>query len=158
MALRKYLENEAATFAFGASFLDIVNKDDVIALYGNLGAGKSVFARGLINHALIAGGHGEQDIPSPTFTLVQTYPWGADEIWHFDLWRIEHPDEVLELGFFDALGKCLMLIEWAERLGDALPKEALSLYLTPHGEGRMISTSSPLESAWESRLAPLFDI
>ncbi len=94
----------------------------MVRLYGGLGAGKSTLARGAITSILKHGGFDVDDIPSPTFTLVQSYPWphvndDEREIWHIDLWRLEDPEEVMELGFDEALGRHAMLIEWPERLG-----------------------------------------
>jgi tRNA threonylcarbamoyladenosine biosynthesis protein TsaE len=77
-----------------------------------------------------------EDVPSPTFTLVQVYDADGDEIWHADLYRLTHPDEVLELGLEDALADAICLIEWPDRLGPYAPKGALHLRLDAAGEGR----------------------
>ena len=75
-----------------------------------------------------------EDVPSPTFTLVQTYPRGDLEVWHFDLYRLEDPDEAFELGIEDAFVDAVSLIEWPDRLGPYLPKAHLRVTLTEGGE------------------------
>lgn len=110
---------------------------DLVALSGGLGAGKSLFARALIAHRLAALGRSE-DIPSPSFTLVQTYDLGAVELWHADLYRLGAIDEIAELGLEDAFGAAICLVEWAERLGPALPSRRIGLTLdfVADGDGR----------------------
>lgn len=104
---------------------------DCLLLEGQIGAGKSHFARALIRARLGR----EEDVPSPTFTLVQTYQ--ADvEIWHADLYRLGHPDEVLELGLEAAFDDAICLIEWPDRLGRHLPQGAVRLKLTLAANGR----------------------
>jgi tRNA threonylcarbamoyladenosine biosynthesis protein TsaE len=121
------LPNEAATLALAARLADIVRPRDLIALAGPLGAGKTCFARALVRR--LAGA--EIEVPSPTFTLVQTYDSDVGTVWHFDLYRLRDPDEIWELGFEDALIDGILLIEWPERLGGLLPARRLDLTLTP---------------------------
>lgn len=97
---------------------------DVIALFGALGAGKTEFARAFI-HAR-PGGEAVTEVPSPTFTLVQTYDL-APPIWHFDLYRLSQPDEAWELGLEEAFAEAISLIEWPERLGSLLPPTRLDV-------------------------------
>lgn len=103
-----------------------VSAGDVIALWGDLGVGKTAFARGLIRDLTSP----EEEVPSPTFTLVQIYePSAAAPLWHFDLYRLTGPEEIWELGFDDALEEAVSLIEWPERLGRQLPMRRLDVEL-----------------------------
>ncbi len=96
---------------------------DCLLLEGPVGAGKSHFARSLIQSLQ----EEPEDVPSPTFTLVQTYETPQADIWHCDLYRLTSPDEVLELGLEDALDHAICLIEWPDRLGGGMAKQALTL-------------------------------
>ena len=128
----------------------MLDKAHYIVVEGPIGAGKTHFARALIRARL---GRAE-DVPSPTFTLVQTYG-AAPEIWHADLYRLSHPDEAIELGLEDAFDEAICLIEWPERLGDLTPAKALTLRFeaTPGGEARRVALSGP--PAWAARLSAL---
>lgn len=135
MAHREFtldLPDDAATAALGARLGAAARPGDVIALYGDLGAGKTTLARGLIRH--LAGS--ETEAPSPTFTLVQTYQTPALAIWHFDLYRLEHPGEARELGLEEAVDG-LAVIEWPERLGRDLPAARLEVRLSFGEQGRI---------------------
>jgi tRNA threonylcarbamoyladenosine biosynthesis protein TsaE len=114
-----------ATNAFGRRMAKLLRRGDVVALKGGLGAGKTTLARAIV--AALSPDSG--DVPSPTFTLVQTYPAilgdGPAELWHFDLYRLEKPDQVYELGIEEALAEGVSLIEWPELAAGLLPKERL---------------------------------
>jgi tRNA threonylcarbamoyladenosine biosynthesis protein TsaE len=120
-----FLPDEAATERLGASLAAVLAPRDLVALSGDLGAGKTCLARAVI--AGLMGG--PEEVPSPTFTLVQTYETPKGPLWHFDLYRLAAPDEVWELGFEEALAEGMSLIEWPERLGRLLPPARLDLRL-----------------------------
>ena len=120
-----------ASEALGAAVGRALRSGDAVCLWGPLGAGKTTLARGLIRQLA-----GDQDIPSPTFTLVQAYAGADFPIAHFDLYRIERPQELEELGLDDALDQGVALIEWPERLGARLPPDRLDIRLDIQGEGR----------------------
>ena len=148
MLLQLDLPDESATRRLGASLGKILRAGDVVALLGDLGAGKTTLARGLIQAMLGA----DEPVPSPTFTLVQTYerPGGKAAVWHFDLYRLSHPEELVELGWEDAVADGICLVEWPERAGDSLPDTALWLELTEHGDGRRACFDGNAE--WAARL------
>lgn len=123
-------ENETAQHA--QNLAPMLLPGDIVCLHGNLGVGKSVFARALIR-ALTK--NPAQDVPSPTFTLVQTYDSPAGEIWHFDLYRLKNPEEVYELGWEDALSGAISIIEWPERLGPLLPAARTDIHITATPDG-----------------------
>ncbi len=120
------LDNEQETITFARKMTSFLRSGDVVLLQGDLGAGKSFLSRQIIQH--FAGA--EIEVPSPTFTLVQTYELPSIEIWHFDLYRLSYPDEVIELGWDEALGQSLMLIEWPDRLGDLCPENYIEIALS----------------------------
>lgn len=121
------LRNDQQTDKFAEMMKPGLGAGDALLLSGPIGAGKSHFARSLIRRFL-AEYDAIEDIPSPTFTLVQTYQVGELEIWHSDLYRLGSLHEVDELGLTDAFATALCLVEWPDRLGQATPKDALSLH------------------------------
>lgn len=123
------LPDEAATAALARRLAPALAAGDVLALRGDLGAGKTAFARALVR-ALAEDE--EAEVPSPTFTLVQTYDTDAGPVWHFDLYRLSGPDEVPELGW-DEVGQGIALVEWPDRLGPLLPRDRLELTMVHDG-------------------------
>ena len=118
------LPDPAATDRLAAALARRARIGDVIALAGDLGAGKTSFAR-----AFIAARGGTEEVPSPTFALVQTYELPDGPVWHFDLYRLARPDDALELGIDDAFAEGISLTEWPDRLGALLPARRLALTL-----------------------------
>lgn len=141
-----HLADEAAALALGTKLAAVVRSGDVIALSGPLGAGKTSVARGVLAALGLAG-----EAPSPSFAIVQPYdpPEVRLSVLHVDLYRIEDPDEALELGL-DEADDALLLVEWPERLGDDHWPDALWLTLAfDEAGGRRLTARVP--DAWESR-------
>lgn len=147
MAIR--LADAAATEAFGAALAQELRAGDVVALFGSLGAGKTTLCRGIL-----AGLGHKGDVASPTFPIVQAYdpPDTRIPVWHVDLYRIEDPAELDELGLDEALAEAAMLIEWPERL-PALWPEALRLGLEVLADGARALTAL-VPPAWGERWPP----
>jgi tRNA threonylcarbamoyladenosine biosynthesis protein TsaE len=118
------LPDETATEALASRIAAVARPADVIALKGELGAGKTALAR-----AFIRARGNPDEVPSPTFTLVQIYDADTTEIWHFDLYRLRNPGDAWELGIEDAFASAISLIEWPERLGPLLPERRLEIGL-----------------------------
>jgi len=143
--------DENGTRAAAARLAAVLAPGDIVALDGTLGAGKTAFARALIN-ALPGPA---EDVPSPTFTLVQTYPRGDLEVWHFDLYRLEDPEEAYELGIEDAFADAVSLIEWPDRLGGLLPAGHLKVTMTGDASRRRFVISG--NARWAERLNGIFE-
>ncbi len=132
-----------ATEALGARIAGLLRPGDAILLHGPLGAGKSALARALIR---AAAAQPDLAVPSPSYTLVQEYDTRAGPLFHFDLWRLDGPSGVVELGWDEArLG--IVVVEWADRLGASAPPDALEVTLSHRGAGRVASVSG-----WADRL------
>ena len=139
------LDTVAETEAAGAALAKHVRVGDVVALSGDLGAGKTSLVRGLL-HALGLDG----DVPSPSFGLVIPYEDDVSiPVWHVDLYRLEALEELEELALDEARDDHLLLVEWPERMGGRLWNDALHLYLEPDGEGRRLTATVP--PSWEGR-------
>ncbi|MCB9962910.1 MAG: tRNA (adenosine(37)-N6)-threonylcarbamoyltransferase complex ATPase subunit type 1 TsaE [Hyphomonas sp.] len=137
--------DETSLRALGARLAQMLRAGDAIALQGGLGAGKTTFARGLIE---AYAGIGE--VPSPTYTLVQTYDSGPLPVWHYDLYRLEDAADLTELGW-DETADGIVLVEWPERAGTRLPKWRLDVTIDFQGEGRRV-TLEPHGEGWQTRL------
>jgi tRNA threonylcarbamoyladenosine biosynthesis protein TsaE len=126
------LPDESATDQLGATLAARLKPGDVVGLKGELGAGKTTLARAILR---AAANDPDLIVPSPTFTLVEIYDTPRGPIWHFDLYRLESPEQVFELGWEDALAQGVVLVEWPEKLGGLMPKH-LSVALEIVGDGR----------------------
>ena len=131
----------------------ILKAGSCLLLVGSVGAGKSVFARALIQSLQDT----PEDVPSPTFTIVQTYETNLGDLWHCDLYRISSPHEVIELGLDDAIATAVTLIEWPENLADLTPPDALTVRINDlGGDVRKLSFEST-DSAWAAPLEKAFE-
>jgi tRNA threonylcarbamoyl adenosine modification protein YjeE len=139
--LERRLPDEQATTRLGEDIAAVLRPGDAITLQGDLGAGKTTLARGLIR--ALAGDPG-LDVPSPTFTLVQAYDTRIP-LQHFDLYRLSSPDELDELGLDEAVTDGVVLVEWPEKAGNHLPPDVTTIELTDAGAGRIASISGPEE-------------
>ncbi|GAW41824.1 tRNA threonylcarbamoyladenosine biosynthesis protein TsaE [Brevundimonas sp. SH203] len=146
------LSDAEATTRLGQVIAPLLAAGDSVLLYGPLGMGKSTLARGLIR----ALTRPDEDVPSPTFTLVQFYD-SAPPVAHFDLYRLTRPEEAFEIGLDEALDEGCAVIEWPERLGDDpgsfLGPDRLIIEISQQGEGRLATVSGV--GAWEARLKEL---
>jgi tRNA threonylcarbamoyladenosine biosynthesis protein TsaE len=133
---------EAATQTLATGLAARARPGDVLLLSGPLGAGKTAFARAFIR---ARAGDPALEIPSPTFTLVQTYDLPSGTIWHYDLWRISGPAALEELAWDEAQSG-IILAEWPDRLGQLTPANALHISISPSAAGREITLSG--EKRW----------
>ena len=140
-----YLPDEAATARLGAAVAAALAAGEAVCLTGPLGAGKSTLARALVR-ALTKP---DEEVPSPTFTLVQFYEGARLSVAHFDLYRLSDPDEAYEIGLDEALETGCAVIEWPERLGGRLPADRLDIEIALEGEARRARLSR--HGAWEGR-------
>jgi tRNA threonylcarbamoyladenosine biosynthesis protein TsaE len=137
----------AALDALAARLAAVLRPGDVLALSGDLGAGKTTFARGVLRGLGWLG-----EVPSPSFTLVQTYDT-VPPLWHVDLYRLDRADEADALGLDDIWDEAVVLIEWPERLGSRLPAQALRLRLDGAGEATRTLTAT-VPKSWKGRWPP----
>lgn len=139
------LADDADTARLGEAVARALRAGEAVCLTGPLGAGKSTLARALVR-ALTSP---DEDVPSPTFTLVQFYDGAAFPLAHFDLYRLTSPDEAWEIGLDEALDEGAVIIEWPQRLEGALPPDRLDIEIAFDGEGRRARLSA--HGAWEGR-------
>jgi tRNA threonylcarbamoyl adenosine modification protein YjeE len=140
--------------ALGAALGKCLRTGDVVLLYGNLGAGKTTFSRGLIQ----AIDPDATEVVSPTFTLVQSYDAGGTVLYHYDLYRLETGDAstLTELGWDDAITNGITLVEWSERLSDDyIPNDALQIHITHIGDTRELKFTA--NEDWRTRLRGLYE-
>ena len=152
------LHTERETAVLAANIAMIADAGDIIALTGDLGAGKSTFARAFIRARMMDP---TQEVPSPTFTLIQTYdPDNGPPLLHADLYRLSNPDDVEDLGLYDELGRSIMLIEWPDRMPADWWQAALNIKLSleegEETEARSVTLSSK-DVQWQARLANVLE-
>ena len=146
------LADESATVELARRIAGVARGGDVIALAGDLGVGKTRFARAFID-ALTGDA---EEVPSPTFTLLQTYESPAGTIWHFDLYRLSRPAEAYELGIEDAFAGGIAIIEWPDRLQGLLPSQRLDIALSFAGDANARSAQVVGHGDWADRVQELF--
>jgi len=145
------LADEAATAALAGRLAGVARRRDVLALWGDLGMGKTSFAR-----AFVAARAGKAtEVPSPTFTLVQTYDLPGGPVWHFYLYRLADPEDVWELGWEEALAEAIVLVEWPVRLGGLLPADRLDIRLSSGVSPSAREASLEGQGSWAARLEAL---
>jgi tRNA threonylcarbamoyladenosine biosynthesis protein TsaE len=144
------LKSEAETAALGRRIAGVLEAGDVVALSGGLGAGKTALARAVIRHFLP-----QEEVPSPTFTLVQTYDAGAFAIWHVDLYRVKAKSEIRELGLDEALDIGALLIEWPDRMAEMLPRDRLDVILEMGDAASERAAKIVARGSWVPRLEKL---
>lgn len=145
------LPDLAATEALAQRIAPRLAAGDTLLLSGQIGAGKSSFARAVIRARMGA----EVEVPSPTYTLVQTYDAGETEIWHADLYRLGDASEIEELGLIDAMETAICLIEWPEKLDTDAPANALRLGFVAAGSEHRVTLA--LSDHWHSRIGDCLD-
>ncbi|MGE0724034.1 MAG: tRNA (adenosine(37)-N6)-threonylcarbamoyltransferase complex ATPase subunit type 1 TsaE [Alphaproteobacteria bacterium] len=145
------LADVEATERLAAAVARRARPGEAILLAGDLGTGKTTFARAFVR----ARTGRVEDVPSPTFTLVQTYPDPAGEIWHVDLYRLESPDDAEELGLDEAFARAIVLVEWPDRLAGQVPADRLEIAFGYGAaeDGRVARLAG--HGAWAARIAAL---
>lgn len=141
------LPDEAATARLGGALAAVLRDGEAICLEGPLGAGKSTLARALVR-ALTTP---DEDVPSPTFTLVQFYETAVFPLAHFDLYRLTSPDEAVEIGLDEALDEGAVLIEWPGRLEGRLPPDRLDIEISHEDGGQTRRARLTPHGAWKGR-------
>jgi tRNA threonylcarbamoyladenosine biosynthesis protein TsaE len=143
------LHDEVATANLAAKIAGLAKPGDIIALKGDLGVGKTAFARAFIS----ARCSQQEEVPSPTFTLVQIYEVSPASVWHFDLYRLRTPEDAWELGIEDAFSSGISLVEWPERLGPLLPDRRLEITFEFGDRPSARRASLDPGTSWRTRLA-----
>ena len=142
--------NKAQMQELAQQLAALLKAGDRLTFHGNLGAGKTTFIRAIIQKL-----SGAENVPSPTFTLVQQYDSPVANLWHFDLYRLKQEDELYELGYEEALINSILFIEWPERAKGLLPPNQLELHLEPTQDNAKRKVVMLGDDAWAKRLSPL---
>lgn len=120
--------------ALGARIAEMLAPGMVVGLSGDLGAGKTTLVRGILQHLC-----GDIEVPSPTYTIVQTYDTQIGEIWHCDMYRLQRPEDAYELGLLDAFEDAICLIEWPDKLGSIMPDDSRVIKIEMTEKGRSVT-------------------
>ncbi|MBY9067706.1 tRNA (adenosine(37)-N6)-threonylcarbamoyltransferase complex ATPase subunit type 1 TsaE [Hyphomonas sp. WL0036] len=140
------LAAEADTLRMGQALAGLLRAGDFVALHGDLGAGKTTLSRGLVQAILGSG----DEVTSPTYTLVQVYEGPDFPVWHYDLYRLDDPEGVVELGWDETIDG-VALVEWPDRAGRHLPATRLDVFLEITGDHRRLRLE-PKGEGWQERL------
>ena len=147
--------DETQTAALARAIAPLLGPGDTLRLEGPLGAGKTHMARALIRALTSAS----EEVPSPTFALVQNYDTPGAPLWHLDLYRLEAPDDILDLGFEEAVDEAICLVEWPDKADAFMPAGALTLRLSLSAKGGKrdvtLAAAPGHDERWRLRLAPL---
>lgn len=139
------VESEGAMLALGGRLSGLLRAGDIVTLSGPLSAGKTTLVRGIL-----AGLGHDGDVPSPTFAIVQPYDELDPPVLHVDLYRLEEPGDLVELGLDEAAGVGVLIVEWPDRAGDSAWPDALALSLSVAENGSR-SLTAKVPAAWEGR-------
>lgn len=148
MRIELYLPGPDATKALGARLAPRLKVGDMICLHGGLGAGKTTLTRGLVS-ALVGQ---PTEVPSPTYTLIQTYETPRGDVWHYDLYRLEDEAHALEELGWDEAASAIALVEWPCRAGAQLPPFRLDIHLDTDPSGGRRAALEPKGEDWQERL------
>lgn len=151
-----FLPDAAATDRFGKALARSLRPGDTVLLAGQIGAGKTCLARAAISALHLRTGRPEPEVPSPTFTLVQSYELPGIQVWHADLYRLSEASEVTELGLEEAFGNAVVLVEWPDRL-EEMPGDALLLDIEVLDSGRRVTLRSASDR-WRNCMSMIGDI
>ena len=147
-----HVESEMQTKALASKFGMLLKKGDIILLEGDIGAGKSIFARALIQSLQ----YKSEEVPSPTFTLIQSYDTHLGVVWHADLYRLNSADELEELGFSHIFDNAILLVEWPDILIPSLSDKYLKIeFETTEDPDERIITFCSKDPKWLERLGKL---
>ncbi|MDE0699069.1 MAG: tRNA (adenosine(37)-N6)-threonylcarbamoyltransferase complex ATPase subunit type 1 TsaE [Boseongicola sp.] len=150
------MPDAAATDRFGKALARSLRPGDTVLLAGQIGAGKTCLARAAISALHLRTGRPEPEVPSPTFTLVQSYELPGIQVWHADLYRLSEASEVTELGLEEAFGNAVVLVEWPDRL-EEMPGDALLLDIEVLDSGRRVTLRSASDR-WRNCIPMIGDI
>ena len=115
------------TLIIATLFAELLGSGDSLLLFGDIGSGKTFFSRGVIQRMMVNQNVRVEEVPSPTYTIVQAYDSLSPPVWHLDLYRLSNPDEIIQLGLEEVLDMGILLIEWPNKMGSYIPTRNISL-------------------------------